>query len=277
MDFSGQQANDMFKGTKVGRIYLTTHRMIFNNKKTSDPLQSVSFPFVALSNVDVEQPVFGANFIKGVVKAQENGNWSGSASFKLLFKAGGAIDFAQSMLKAVQMARRNYQNDLPPPYQPPSGSWYAAPPPAYTPTPNGYYGWMPSTQAFPNQPPADSVFMHDSPPPYPGINPMAPPQNNNYGGVAFGGQQPYSGVPAAGFQQPNPMMGGGGQQPQYPQQPGFNPGYNPGYNPGAFGGPGFSNGPPSAPAGGGGWANVPQQQGSAAAGGPASSKSREFN
>ena len=33
MEFSGQDGAE-FKGSKQGRLYLTTHRMIFNNKKT---------------------------------------------------------------------------------------------------------------------------------------------------------------------------------------------------------------------------------------------------
>lgn len=49
----------------------------------------------------LEQPIFGANYIKGVVVAQPNGNWAGQAKFKLVFKAGGAIDFGQAMLKAA--------------------------------------------------------------------------------------------------------------------------------------------------------------------------------
>jgi hypothetical protein len=50
MDFSGVDATP-FKGTKNGRLYLTTHRMIFNNKKQSDQMVSFSFPFVTLSDV----------------------------------------------------------------------------------------------------------------------------------------------------------------------------------------------------------------------------------
>ena len=42
---------------------------------------------------------------------------------------------------------------MPPPYQPPSSDWYAAPPPAYAAAANGYYGWVPPTHAFPDQPP----------------------------------------------------------------------------------------------------------------------------
>ncbi|XP_073998400.1 WW domain binding protein 2 isoform X2 [Rhodnius prolixus] len=153
MDFSGQD-NPAFKGTKVGRIYLTTHRMIFNNNKQSDALLSFSFPFVTLSDVELEQPVFGANYIKGKVRAQPNGNWVGEAKFKLLFKKGGAIDFAQAMIKAADLATRNGPTS-PPPHSPPGGNWYQAPPPAYTATPTGYYGWVPPVHAFPAAPPAE--------------------------------------------------------------------------------------------------------------------------
>lgn len=50
MEFVGNSAPE-FKGTKQGRLYLTTHRMIFNNKEVRDALQSFSFPFVTLSDV----------------------------------------------------------------------------------------------------------------------------------------------------------------------------------------------------------------------------------
>lgn len=169
MEFSGPEGPE-FKGTKMGRLYLTTHRMIFNSKNSKDLMQSFSFPFITLSNVELEQPIFGANYIKGKVRAQPNGNWMGDSKFKLMFKSGGAIDFGQAMLKAAQMASRGVPNDPPPPYVPPQSPWYAAPPPAYAPPPSGYYGWVPPTQAFPDAPPANSVYMTDSPPPYPGIN-----------------------------------------------------------------------------------------------------------
>lgn len=252
MDFNNQNQPE-FKGQKTGRMYLTTHRMIFNNKKATDPMLSFSAPFVALSSVEVEQPVFGANCIKGLVTAQEHGGFNGRAGFKMVFKSGGAIDFAQAMLRAVQMARRNYQFDAPPPYMPPNGQLYPAPPPAYTPSPQGYYGWHPATQAFPSQPPPNSVYMHDSPPPYPGIGGQAPPmQQPAYSGGGGGGWMPQQ-QPA---QNPGYPMGQGGYnpggQPQYPppQQQGYNPAYNPGYSHPQAGGaamgfnPGFNPGGP---------------------------------
>jgi len=182
MEFAGQDGVE-FKGEKKGRLYLTTHRMIFNNKKQEDPMKSFSFPFVTLKDVELEQPIFGANYIKGKVRAQPGGNFTGEAKFKLHFKSGGAIDFGQAMLKAAQMASRNYNgNDLPPPYTPPTSGWYAAPPPAYSANPAGYGGWVPPTHVFPDQPPANTVYMTDAPPPYPGIN-----GNNGYSNGAAGG------------------------------------------------------------------------------------------
>lgn len=47
--------------------------MIFLNKNEKDHLQSLSFPFFSMSAVELEQPVFGANYIKGLVHAQAGG------------------------------------------------------------------------------------------------------------------------------------------------------------------------------------------------------------
>ncbi|CAK9827741.1 WW domain-binding protein 2 [Anthophora retusa] len=210
MEFHGQDQPE-FAGSKRGRLYLTTHRMIFNAKDKKEKMQSFSFPFVTLSQVEVEQPILSANYIKGKCRAQPNGNWIGECKFKLHFQNGGAIEFGQAMLRAARIAQRNGPtNNDPPPYQPPTSSWYAAPPPAYQAAPTGYYGWVPPTNVFPDNPPANSVYMTDMPPPYPGIN--APYQG-------------YASVPPQG-------AWGGSQQPVWtpPQQNGA-PGWsNPNYN-----------------------------------------------
>jgi len=260
MDFSGQD-NGLFKGTKAGKIYLTTHRMIFNNKTTKDPMQSFSFPFICLTDVEIEQPVFGANFVRGKVRAQPDGNFTGEAKFKLLFKSGGAIEFAQAALKAAYIAKKYGNNAAPPPYTPPTGPWFQAPPPSYTPSPNGYYGWIPSTQAFPNPPPPNTVYMHDMPPPYPGIVPTGPtpngyangpPNYNGYGGQADYGAQPpaYPGMQPAG----QSMYPGLPTQNNYPSaQPSY-PGAQPSYPAGP------PNYPPGQPSYAGGQPNYPGVQ-----------------
>ncbi|KAF7996578.1 hypothetical protein HCN44_002224 [Aphidius gifuensis] len=210
MEFHGQEQLD-FLGQKKGRIYLTTHRMIFNAKDKKERMQSFSFPFVTLSDTELEQPMFGANYIKGKCCSQPNGNWTGECKYKLHFKSGGAVEFGQAMLRAAAMAQRNGPGyDAPPPYQPPSSNWYAAPPPAYQAAPQGYYGWMPPTHAFPASPPVNSVYMTDSPPPYPGIN---------------------SAYVSGGNPQQQPQPGGGwGSAPPPPSAAQDNSWANPSYN-----------------------------------------------
>lgn len=128
-------------------------------------------PFVCLTDMQVDQPVFGANNIRGKLRAQTGGHFTGEVKFKMVFKSGGAIDFAQCALKAAFISKKygGAAADSPPPYCAPTGAWHQAPPPAYSMNPQGYYGWIPATQAFPNGPPPNTVFMNDQPPPYPGL------------------------------------------------------------------------------------------------------------
>lgn len=183
VEFYGNDTAE-FKGTKQGRMYLTTHRMIFNSTNNADPLRSFSFPFIAMQDVNIEQPMFSANYIKGKVRAQPNGNFIGEVKFKLTFKSGGAIEYGQAMLKAAYLASRHTSPGAsPPPYTPPTGPWYAAPPPAYAPPPQGYYGWVPPYAAFPNQPPENSVFVSNSPPPYPGVAGATYPNGMGFSGA----------------------------------------------------------------------------------------------
>ncbi|KAG1670787.1 WW domain-binding protein 2 [Nymphon striatum] len=173
------------KGAKKGRLYLTTHRMVFTNKDAKDTMQSFSFPFFSMRAIELEQPLLGANYIKAIVRAQLGGNWIGEAKFKIHFMNGGAIEYGQAMLQAAKMASRNMPSE-PPAYTPPAGPYYSAAPEAYAPPPSGY-GWVPQTSAFGTAPPANTVYMTQDPPPYPGIyntpsNP--PPYMQQYNGTA---------------------------------------------------------------------------------------------
>ncbi|CAD5113537.1 DgyrCDS2699 [Dimorphilus gyrociliatus] len=162
-----------FKGTKKGRIFLTTHRIIFTNNNAKDTLQSFSAAFLSLSELELEQPIFGANFIKGSVKAEANGNWEGRSKLKLWFNKGGAIEFGRAMLECGRRACRVAQQmPPPPPYTPPT-DFYPAEFNQYAPPQNSEYGFVPYNH-FPDQPPANSVYMATAPPPYPGIAPISP-------------------------------------------------------------------------------------------------------
>ncbi|VDN01014.1 unnamed protein product [Thelazia callipaeda] len=164
----------IFKGNKSGDLYLTSHRVIFINRK-NDPLHSFSMPFHCMKDVKLEQPVFGANYLKGVAVAQSGGNWYGQVTWKLTFSKGGCIDFGQALLQAADMAQRFRPYDAPPAYAPPPGNYFAAPPAYYLPPGGNYNGFQAPTNSFPDQPPAGDVYMFEAPPPYSGIGPDHPP------------------------------------------------------------------------------------------------------
>lgn len=57
IDFHGQDGR-AFHGSKVGKLFLTTHRMIFINKSDKDELISFSMPFVTLKDVSISTSLF---------------------------------------------------------------------------------------------------------------------------------------------------------------------------------------------------------------------------
>ena len=50
-------------------------QVIFNSKDVKDRLQSFSMPFFTMHGLELEQPVFGANYIKGRVRAEAAGTF----------------------------------------------------------------------------------------------------------------------------------------------------------------------------------------------------------
>ncbi|KAM4691643.1 WW domain-binding protein 2 [Rhinophrynus dorsalis] len=167
---------EAFRGTKKGRVILTPYRVIFVSKGR-DPMQSFMMPFYLMKDCEIKQPVFGANFIKGTIRAEPGGGWEGSATFKLGFPAGGAIEFGQHMLQVASQASRGGPPSVAFPYMPNGG--YTFPPPAangiYPPPPAGYPYPPPPNEFYPGPPMQEGslTYMHPPPPPYPG--PMEPP------------------------------------------------------------------------------------------------------
>jgi len=237
MGFEMQNGLPHFKGKKNGRIYLTTHRVIFTNKDAKDTLQSFSMPFFTMKELELEQPVFGANYIKGKVKAESGGNWEGEGRFKMWFNKGGAIEFGQAMLHAGKLASR-YAPPQPPVYSPPTAGYYMAPPPAYAPPTGPAYAFVPY-QTFPSAPPANSVYMYEAPPPYPGIDPSLTPYSATgpppaYIGGAYGASAPPP--PSGAYAASAPSAHGGAYGASAPpdqQAPVFTNGYHGGPSGGA--------------------------------------------
>ncbi|KAK2169428.1 hypothetical protein LSH36_10g11090 [Paralvinella palmiformis] len=217
-----------FKGNKKGRIYLTTHRVIFNNKNLKDTLQSFSMPFFCLKELELEQPVFGANYIKGKINAEPNGNWEGVGKFKMWFTHGGAIEFGRCLLEAGRRSSR-HSPAQPPPYTAPSGSYYQAPPPAYAPPQDPYYSFVPYA-AFPTAPPDNSVYMYEAPPPYPGLNPNTPPYPQANGVSHSAAEAKAVEANAGGNAYYNPTNPHNVYMPQQYPPPSYPPGVPPSYD-----------------------------------------------
>jgi hypothetical protein len=59
-----------------GSCYLTTNRIILLNKnaKANDTLKSFDLPLCLMFKESFEQPIFGANYIKGTVKPLHPGS-----------------------------------------------------------------------------------------------------------------------------------------------------------------------------------------------------------
>ncbi|KAG3283671.1 WBP2-like [Ictidomys tridecemlineatus] len=151
---------EAFKGTKKGTVYLTPYWVI-SLSKGKDAMQSFMMPFYLMKNYKIKQPVFGANYIKGMVKAEAGGGWEGSASYKLTFTAEGAIELGQRMLQVASQASRG---------EAPNGAY------GYPSMPSGAYffplpvanGMYPSTVM-------DGAMGYVQPPPPPCPGPMKPP------------------------------------------------------------------------------------------------------
>nr|XP_025138554.1 postacrosomal sheath WW domain-binding protein isoform X2 [Bubalus bubalis] len=97
----------LFNGTKKGTLFLTSYRVVFvTSHLVNDPMLSFMMPFGLMSDCTIEQPIFAPNYIKGTIQAAPGGGWEGQAVFKLSFRKGGAIEFAQLMVKAASAAAR---------------------------------------------------------------------------------------------------------------------------------------------------------------------------
>ncbi|VDL65648.1 unnamed protein product [Nippostrongylus brasiliensis] len=132
----GKNNNENLDGKFHGSVYLTSHRVIFM-PEDGRTFRSFEMPFSSMQDVHLEQPIFGANYLKGIALAMPGSNISGEIPWRLTFNKGGCIDFGRCLLEAVDRAERFRPRNAPPAYAPPRGDFYAAPPDYYAPPSNG--------------------------------------------------------------------------------------------------------------------------------------------
>eukprot|EP00116_Pleurobrachia_bachei_P002608 sb/3462870/ len=222
---------------ETGEVYLTDRRTIFLCSDSKN-LHSFSADFGSLSNVNLEQPLFGANFVKAIVRAEPGGGWDGTAKMKLIFSAGGAIEFGKHLLHMQQGTSFGYEvtptgalarwgtravghsrgggppMELPPtydsfdynPYGPPPAPYYNQGYPAGPPAPGYYPPPPPGYSAGPSGYAAPPTYVYDSGPPAGSAGPSssAPPYNPSFPeNNAAASQVMYSGHTAYTNQQPD--------------------------------------------------------------------------
>lgn len=201
----GDEIPGFLKGSRKGNVFVTTQKVIFA-PTTGCNYGSFSMNFHSIRNVEVKQPMFGANFVKGDVISEPDGGWQGRGTFKVTFNSGGAIEFAEQFKHAVASAHRPGSQPPPPaaPGQPvlmnrdgnmyhnngnmyyygypPQPGYYAAYPP---PPPGPYPGYPPPVGVVGQPPPYQP---QENPPPYPGqVAPSAPPPpSEGYSSYAYG-------------------------------------------------------------------------------------------
>lgn len=75
-DEASRQCGEVFRGKHKGKVFVTTHRMIFLSEDKRDNLLSFAVAFMYMRNLQVEQPLFGANYISGIAAAHPNGEFN---------------------------------------------------------------------------------------------------------------------------------------------------------------------------------------------------------
>lgn len=201
-DNSSHKAGEIFRGKYKGKVFVTTHRMIFLNNDQRDSLISFAIAFLYMKDLRVEQPIFGANYISGVAAAHPNGGFQGEVKFQLTYSSGGAIDASVALREVNSIFHRQTQA-APPSYGMAAADLYEPPPPSYQ-----------TVQTSPNYFAETYMFVSPAPAPYDGVYQRQPTGLPN---AEFVPQ--YSPAPSAPqASSDNPYLRQQGPATQYPPQ-----------------------------------------------------------
>lgn len=217
---------------------MTTARIVLINTGSPSKWTAFDIPLSLMSDDKFEQPIFGANYMRGTVQPMY-GLIPGPAKYKFWFMNGGCSKFLKAYHHIVnklraEMAKKTYNQTFVPQFasgnfqeqfvafadaNDPSVLYVSQPPVASQPQPmqsylGGYTGPSYDPAAPPSYQPPYQPAAPSYQPPAPSYQPEPsyPPSVPSY--------QPSD--PSVPFQQPIPP-----QQPEPPYQPG--PVYNPGY------------------------------------------------
>lgn len=129
-DKASRQYGEVFRGSHKGKVFVTTHRMVFLSDDQRDNLLSFAIAFMYIKDLRVEQPIFGANYIEGIAGSHPNGGFQGEVKFQLTYSSGGAIE-ASAALRQVNSIFHRENQAAPPCYGMAAENLYEPPPPSY--------------------------------------------------------------------------------------------------------------------------------------------------
>ncbi|ESN91156.1 hypothetical protein HELRODRAFT_182232 [Helobdella robusta] len=156
--------NEFFKNPKTGKLFLTTHRLIFLNERKSDKMISLTMPYLNLKHLDMKQPIFGNNYIVGVIKPDnEDEVWSVSEEFRITINKGGTYELFRMIMDFKRDVAKQAKSDPQENDQPPS-------PPANK-GPTDIFMFY-NKYTLPEKERGNLLEMSDQPAPYPSV-PMA--------------------------------------------------------------------------------------------------------
>ncbi|KAL3318512.1 WW domain binding protein 2 [Cichlidogyrus casuarinus] len=167
-----------------------------------------------MSQVNVSQPVFGANKVIGNCTSDNTTFWSGQAKFSIAFCKGGAIEFTKALVELGTRTHKNAKSYVPPSYTDAMlnpGRYSTDETPAYQfPYTDPVYGFIQPHESFVAPP---QHYQGQAPPPYPGSTSSVP--QNSSSGVAWSNAPPPAYQPNVGF---NQMDTGASVYPSAPRQ-----------------------------------------------------------
>ena len=93
-----------------GSVFLTHLRIVFTAKKPvalgdGQFFEAFDFPLNTLAQEQFHQPIFGANYLSGVVQPIAGMGLPGPAEFRITFKEGGCGTFLYCFMRALREAR----------------------------------------------------------------------------------------------------------------------------------------------------------------------------
>lgn len=94
------------KASAKGDIFLTTRRICFVAYKPDGAVRALDIPLTHLEREEFKQPIFGANYLQGIVAPLRDMGITAPFKFKLQFREGGFTTFLHFFFRLMDAVRK---------------------------------------------------------------------------------------------------------------------------------------------------------------------------